>query len=400
MKRINGIGICFILCYVIIISISSGCSVHFSIDDGTFQIVSFTASSVYLKKGKSTILTVTVDNPNNYTLSYTYQVLNGGGSITGIGPIVTYKATNIATNAEIRVVVTNTRGQGFTNTVNITVIEPFQKISDTEGNFTGILDNSDFFGNSVANIGDLNNDGVQDIVVGSYDDGDGGSDRGAIWILFLNIDGTVKAHQKISDTQGNFTGTLDDNDSFGSSVTSLGDLDGDGVKDIAVGAYRDADGGSGRGAVWILFMNSDGTVKAHQKISDTQGNFTGTLDDSDYFGSSVTSLGDLDGDGVKDIAVGAEGDNDGGLSRGAIWILFLNIDGTVKAHQKISDTEGNFTGILDNSDYFGSSVTFLGDLDGDGVKDIAVGAYGDADGGSGRGAVWILFMNSDGTVGN
>ena len=177
-------------------------------------------------------------------------------------------------------------------------------------------------------------------------------------------------------------------------------MDGDGVKDIAVGAVYDDDGVFNRGAVWILFMNSDGTVKAHQKISDTQGNFTGTLDDSDYFGSSVTSLGDLDGDGVKDIAVGAVNDKGGGFSRGAIWILFLNIDGTVKAHQKISDTEGNFTGILDNSDYFGSSVTFLGDLDGDGVKDIAVGAYGDADGGSGRGAVWILFMNSDGTVGN
>ena len=67
---------------------------------------------------------------------------------------------------------------------------------------------------------------------------------------------------------------------------------------MAVGAHGDDDGGSDRGAVWILFLNSDGTVKAHQKISDTSGGFTGTLDNSDCFGESVASLGDLDGDGV------------------------------------------------------------------------------------------------------
>jgi len=71
-------------------------------------------------------------------------------------------------------------------------------------------------------------------------------------------------------------------------------------------------------------MNSDGTVKSHQKISDTEGNFTDTLDDDDEFGISDTSLGDLDGDNVIDIAVGAYGDDDGGTDRGAVWVLFLD----------------------------------------------------------------------------
>ncbi len=102
--------------------------------------------------------------------------------------------------------------------------------------------------------------------------------------------GTVLSHQKISDTQGNFGGVLDNSDNFGWSVASLGDLDGDGVGDLAVGAIRDDDGGLGRGAVWVLFLNTNGTVKSHQKISDTQGSFTGSLDDGDYFGNSVTSL--------------------------------------------------------------------------------------------------------------
>ncbi len=273
-----------------------------------------------------------------------------------------------------------------------------QKISATGGGFLGPLSNGDQFGFSISRIGDLNDDGVDDVAVGSRFDGDGGFNRGAVWILFLNSDGTVGAEQKISQTQGGFTGVLGDGDEFGRAVASLSDLDGDLVEDIAVAAYRDDDGGLDRGAVWILFLNTDGTVKSHQKISDVQGGFTGVLDDDDRFGHSMAGLGNLDGALGGDLIVTAHRDDDGGVNRGAAWVLFLNTNGTVSSHQKISHTEGGFTGGLADNDFFGRSAVVPGDVDGDGIIDVVIGAPFDDDGGADRGAVWVLFLETDGTV--
>ena len=279
-------------------------------------------------------------------------------------------------------------------------VKSYQKISDWEGSFGGVLDNGDNFGWHIASLGDLDGNGpaAWAIAVGAIYDDDGGTDAGAVWILFLNSDGTVAYSQKISAAQGNFFGELEAADNFGYYVAALSDLDGDGIGDLAVGAPRDDDGGYNRGAVYILFLNENGTVRAHQKISAEAGGFNGALPDSCHFGQSVAFLDDLNGDAVDDLAVGTPLDNDGGQYQGTVWILFLNSDGTVVAQQKISDTEGGFTGDLDDSDHFGETLAALGDFDHDGVADLAVGANGDDDGGVNRGALWLLFLNPDGTV--
>ena len=277
-------------------------------------------------------------------------------------------------------------------------VQCHQKISATTGGFGGSLDNNDLFGSAVAPLGDLDGDGIVDLAVGARSDDDGGTNQGAVWILFLNGDGTVKSEQKISETAGGFGGSLDALDEFGHSVAASGDLDGDGIVDLAVGARLDDDGGSALGAVWILFLDADGTVKSEQKISALAGGFGGDLDLNDELGFSLCALGDLDGDGIGDLATSARQDDDGDFDQGAVWILFLDSDGTVKAEQKISATSGGFGGDLDDTDNFGSSLYSPGDLDGDGTVDLAAGAAGDDDGGTNQGALWLLFLEVGGTV--
>ncbi|MEZ5330975.1 MAG: integrin alpha [Thermoanaerobaculia bacterium] len=274
----------------------------------------------------------------------------------------------------------------------------YQKVSQTEGGFDGLLPDGSGLGSSTAALGDLDGNGTTDLAVGVALDDDGGMARGAVWILFLEPDGTVRAQQKISDTEGGFTGVLDDFDRFGLDVGPLGDLDGDGLPDLAVGAPGDDDGGMNRGAVWVLFLHPNGTVRAHQKISATAGGFGGALADGNELGSGVTAIGDLGGDGTREVAVGAWRDGDGGFNRGAVWILSLSSAGVVEGQQKISATAGGFTGLLHDGDSFGGAVAALGDLDRDGVPDLAVGSPGDSDGGALAGALWVLFLEADGTV--
>lgn len=272
------------------------------------------------------------------------------------------------------------------------------KISATSGGLGASLGIVDQFGMGVAALGDLDGDEVPDLAVGADGDDDGGGNRGAVYILFMNTDGTVKGEQKISSTSGGFAGSLNDGDRFGSSVASIGDLDGDTVVDIAVGAPITAGGGVARGAAWILLLNSDGTVKFSTRIDDTTPGLSGNVDDLSLFGSSVSAFGDIDGDLVEDLVVGAAGDGENGGARGAVWVVNLDAGGAAVGAQKINDSNGGFAGTLDDNDAFGAAVAGLPDIDGDGVEDLAVGATGDDTGGSDRGQVYILFMNTDSTV--
>jgi hypothetical protein len=285
-------------------------------------------------------------------------------------------------------------------------VKKAQKLSNLYGNIGSfyVLYASDMFGHSVAGLGDSDGDGVADLVVGALFDDDGGSNAGAVYVLYLQTDGSVKNAQKLSQLYGNFNAfyTLDVGDDFGSGVSALGDFDGDSVGDLAVGAYHDGDGGTSTGAVYILFLATDGNVKNAQKVSNWYGNFGAfyTLVGSGNFGVSVAVLGDIDGDSLLDLAVGNQGDGDGGTNAGAFFVLFLDTNGSVNGAQKVSMLFGSFSTYytLDASDNFGCSLAALGDIDGNGVVDLAVGSLTDDDGGSNTGAVYVLYLKTDGDV--
>jgi len=258
-----------------------------------------------------------------------------------------------------------------------------------------VLADDDYYGYGIAAIGDLNNDGVGDIAVGALGDDTGGTDRGAVYISFLNTDGTVDSTVTIDDATTN--GPVLGNDSYyGSGVAFLGDLNDDGVGDIAVGAYNDDGDGTDEGAVYISFMNTDGTVDSTVKIDDSTANGP-VIATNDLYGDKLAAIGDLNNDGVEDLAVGANGNDTGGTDRGAVHIHFLNTDGSIDSTVQIDDSTTNGP-VLSDSDAYGAGIVLLGDLNQDGVNDLAIGASGDDEGGSSRGAAHIHFMNADGSI--
>lgn len=192
-------------------------------------------------------------------------------------------------------------------------------------------------------------------------------------------------------------------DRFGQSCGAIGDIDGDGVTDVGIGAPAADDGGANAGALWIFLLYPNGTVKAHHKIS-ANTDLPGLIGTEDAFATSVAYLGILQSPyGPRPaIAVGEPNDDDGGFNTGAVWILFLDPDGSVAHEQKINTVVGGFEGSLSANDKFGFAVSALGDLDGDGVVDMAVGAPRDDHDSSNIdadfGAIWVLFMNANGTV--
>ncbi|MSR62099.1 MAG: hypothetical protein EXS08_06620 [Planctomycetes bacterium] len=256
-----------------------------------------------------------------------------------------------------------------------------QKINDVSGGFTGVLSDDGYFGWSLAALGDLNGDGVPDLAVSNHQDDDGGPDRGALWILFLDATGHVSASQKISQTQGGFAGALSDGALFGRELAALGDLDGDGRSELVATA-----GGPNR--LWVLFLNADGTVRSQRELLFSAPAFQPPTFPRTFNDGGMASVGDTDGDGIGDLVLGAPLDDDGpGFDVGALWILRLNADGSAKSTQKISQTEGGFTGALTVEEHFGERLGVVGDLDGDG--NVELGVAGDPF------QTWLLFLDAN-----
>ena len=269
-------------------------------------------------------------------------------------------------------------------------IKDYRQISDTSAGFRNQLQQEDAFGSSCSSIGDLNEDGIDEFAIGAYSRG---GQKGAIWIFFPTKSGKINKFKKISYADLPINNS--NRTSFGSSITNVGDINSDNIPDIVVGADGDDDGGQFKGAVWNIFLNEDGSMKNYQKISETSGNLNDTFSQEANFGASLTALRDLNGDTIPDIAVGAPDEKYGDTltEKGKVRVLFLDKNGMVKRQQAIGNELGNFNDTLKGGDFFGSSLANIGDLNGDTIPELAVGASGDSEGAIGTGAAYILFLN-------
>ena len=287
-----------------------------------------------------------------------------------------------------------------------------------------------FFGNAMANVGNLDGSGGTVIAVGAA--GTTGN-RGAMHLLFYSSSGVLTKSTAVMNgtTITPATGTtstlaITSSIFFGGSIANVGDLDGSGPGGtvIAVGAVGDDTGGTDHGAIHLLTYNASGVLTTASKIHSGTTNGPATQPNG-QFGASIANVGDLDGGGGTVIAVGADlesfvgadgmlGNNldmaglafaaDNSLNSGAIYLLSYNASGSLTATTKVEHgtTNGPTLGQA-SQENFGSSIANVGDLDGGGGTVIAVGAPGDDTGSTSsanenRGAMYLLSYNASGTL--
>lgn len=222
-------------------------------------------------------------------------------------------------------------------------------------------------------VGDIDGNGAADFIVGFEASREG---YGESVLLLFNTDGSVKSKKILPSVMG----------SIRQVGAGIGDIDGDGVPDVAVGSIST----TGIGEVAVGLLTATGDVKTRQTLRTTVGLPVVGL------GSAIDSLGDFNGDGRKEIVVGINGYGIDPDHSGAVAIISLKNDGTAYSGWTIMPGTAGFTGTITGDD-FGSAVAGIGDWDGDGVNDIAVGNI-DHVSPTTEDGVWILNMRTNNSV--
>ncbi len=248
-------------------------------------------------------------------------------------------------------------------------------------------------GTAAALIGDIDGDGLADLAVGAPSNGDNGFEAGAVYV-FSGIDLMDSALDGAAGVElAEATRVLygeSDGDYSGTTISSAGDLDGDGLDDLLIGAPG---ANSGAGRVYLVLADSLNSGGSEQYLRNADLSFDGEAA-GDALGDSraVAPAGDIDGDGWPDLVMGAPGSDDGGEDAGKAY-LFLAASLPSSGSVSVSDADTSFIGEA-AGDAAGASVTGAGDLDADGLDDLAFGAAGSDDAAEDAGKVYILLAES------
>jgi hypothetical protein len=219
---------------------------------------------------------------------------------------------------------------------------------------------SGMFGYSVASAGDVNGDGFVDVIIGAPFQDNGASDEGNAFIYHGSAAGLATSPARTLDNPANQAGGQ-----LGVSVASAGDVNGDGFADVVVGASEQDNGASNEGNVFVYHGSSTGIGDSPSRTLDNPANQA-----DGAFGVSVSTAGDVNGDGYSDIVVGASRQANGATSEGNVFIYHGSATGIPASPARTLDNPDNQAGGM-----FGCSVAWAGDITGDGYADIIVGAY-------------------------
>ena len=232
--------------------------------------------------------------------------------------------------------------------------------------FTG-EEAGDQLGTSVSGVGDVDDDGHADLIVGAPHNDLVANEAGQVYV-FSGKTGLL-LHSITGERQA---------DLFGSSVSNAGDVDNDGYEDIIlVAGYDDQEGRVLRRA--YVYSGDRGELL---------WTFTGEAV-GDVLGASVSGAGDLDRDGFADLLVGARGNSAAGYAAEHAYVY------SGRTGRRLLTYTGEAP-----EDWFGASVSGCGDVNGDGVDEVIVGAWGNDAGGTEAGRAYVLSLYSFGGAGD